>query len=123
MSNELEDIKRQVRDELLSGSSQGNLEISLAYGLPESEVKALRSEVAKTLAEATEKAKVKPVTKAAAKKTARKETLATEKSDLKAKLTLPDKEAKFYLKDPATGFVKELKRTNSSAAIVLLVHS
>lgn len=106
-----EDLKNEILE------SKDDLAIAVAHNVPEKRVKDLRKQIEASLAS------VPPV------KTP-KEIIAEEKEVRAAKEAKKDesiaketkaKEPRFLMRDPATGFTRELKRVNSSCDIYLLV--
>ena len=105
----------ELKQEILE--SKDDLAIAIANDVPEKRVKALRKQVAESLASV-------PPAKTAAE-------IIKEEGEIRAAKEKREREAavekevakgpKFFLKDPVTNTVRELKRVNSSCDIHLLV--
>jgi len=120
---------QEVEMQIMGDPKASDLEVAIAVGVPEKEVKAIRS---KLMAEKEKPAvELKPTPKEnkaevrkekkAAVDAENEKTVAERKKDLQdSKPIDTKKELKFYYKAKDTGFVRELVRTNASQDIVLL---
>lgn len=104
----------ELKEEILE--SKDDLAIAVAHGVPEKRVKALRSQIAESLAKVPPPKLPREILREEKEIRAAKEARKVEKEKEKEAAKV-----RYLLRDPVTNMVKELKRVNSSCDIHLLV--